>query len=273
MISILILTHNDEPSLPAAIKSIAWSDDIIIFDALSTDRTLNIAQESNARIIQRSFDNEIDHRAAALKVDFKNPWVFILDANETAIPRLREEMVALISDPRRQEVAYRARHREMFLGKWIKHSSLYPNWQLRLFRPEKVTPTPGDFTVDGKEGILTNYLERHRFAKGIRHWLSVNNAESTAEAQRFAALLSKNRINWRGLLSTNWQTRRHALKELSFHLPFRSFWIFMYLMVLRRGVLDGPPGWTYCRLRAHYNFMVQAKLKELQRLHRGEPPG
>ncbi len=273
MISILIFTHNDAPSLTACLKSVAWSDDIVVFDTFSTDRTTDIAKESNARIIQRTFDNEIDHRAAALTTSFKNPWVFILDANETAISRLREEMISLISDPRRTEVAYRARHREMFLGKWIKHSSLYPNWQLRLFRPEKITPTPADFAVDGKEGILANYLERHRFAKGIRHWLSTNNAESTAEAHRFAALLSINKINWRSLLSTHWQQRRDALKELSFRLPFRSFWIFMYLMVLRRGVLDGPPGWTYCRLRAHYNFMVQAKLEELQRRQRDEPPG
>jgi hypothetical protein len=61
--------------------------------------------------------------------------------------------------------------------------------------------------------------------------------------------------------------------DLSFRIPLRSFWIFLYMLIVRRGFLDGPAGWTYCRMRAHYHFLVAAKLKELQRLRSGEAPG
>ena len=44
-------------------------------------------------------------------------------------------------------------------------------------------------------------------------------------------------------------------------------------MVARRGVLDGPAGWTYCRMRAYYEFLIAAKVHELKRLEAGEPPG
>lgn len=273
MISVLVLTHNDEASLAACLKSVAWSDDIVVFDAFSTDRTIEIAQQSGARVIQRAVDTNHDHRATALAVDFKNEWIFHLNPDEIAMPRLREEMANLVMDPKRTEAGYRARFRLMFLGKWIKHSSLYPIWVLRLFRRDKIVCRDADYIVEGPTGELTNYLERHSFAKGIRQWLADHNTLSTIEAKRFATALSSGKINWNGLFSPDWQVRQHALKELSFRIPFRSFWIYLYLMVLRRGVLDGPPGWTYCRLRAHYNFLVQAKLEELQRLQRGEPPG
>ncbi|HEX8523546.1 MAG TPA: glycosyltransferase family 2 protein, partial [Tepidisphaeraceae bacterium] len=263
MISVLILTSNDEAILASCLKSVAWSDDIVIFDAFSTDRTVEIATQAGARVIQRAFDNNHDHRAAALAVHFKNDWVFYLNPDEIALPRLREEMAQLVMNPKRTEVGYRARFRLMFLGKWIKHSSLHPIWVLRLFRKDQIRCQSADYVVDGPTGLLTNYLERYSFAKGVRYWLADHNRQSTAEAKRFAQLMSTGRINWRRLLSTSSVVRRDAIKELSFRVPFRSFWIYMYLMVLRRGVLDGPPGWIYCRLRAHYNFIVQAKLEEL----------
>src|SRR4051812_5998276 len=115
MISVLVLTNNDEASLAACLKSVAWSDDIVVFDAFSTDRTIEIAKEFNARIVQRTFDTEHDQRTAALAAGFRNQWIFTLDANEVAISRLREEMIGVITDPKRGEAGYRARHRDMFL--------------------------------------------------------------------------------------------------------------------------------------------------------------
>ena len=66
---------------------------------------------------------------------------------------------------------------------------------------------------------------------------------------------------------------RAAMRELAFRVPFFTTLAFLYLMIARRGALDGPPGWLYCRMRADYEFLVAAKIKELQRLGRGEAPG
>jgi glycosyltransferase involved in cell wall biosynthesis len=76
MISVLILTLNEEANLPACLESVKWSDDIVVFDSFSTDRTVEIARTAGARVIQRAFDNERDHRAASLRLPFKYPWVY-----------------------------------------------------------------------------------------------------------------------------------------------------------------------------------------------------
>ena len=56
-ISVLILTLNEEVDLSACLKTVAWSDDIVVFDSYSCDQTVEIAKAAGARVIQRKFDN------------------------------------------------------------------------------------------------------------------------------------------------------------------------------------------------------------------------
>ena len=60
-ISVLILTLNEENNLPGCLESVAWSDDIVVFDSYSSDRTIEIAKAAGARVIQREFDNWSAH--------------------------------------------------------------------------------------------------------------------------------------------------------------------------------------------------------------------
>ena len=94
MISCLILTLNEEQNLPRCLESLRWCDDIVVLDSFSTDRTVEIARAAGARVVQRKFDNGRDHRAAALKLQFKYPWVYIPDADEVTPAELRDEMLA-----------------------------------------------------------------------------------------------------------------------------------------------------------------------------------
>jgi hypothetical protein len=66
--------------------------------------------------------------------------------------------------------------------------------------------------------------------------------------------------------------RRRGLKELSFRLPCRPTLRFLYMYLLRLGILDGPPGFTYCRLLAIYERMTDLKIRELRRRAQGLPP-
>ena len=275
-VSVLILTYNEEVNLPLCLHSLTWCDDIVVFDSFSTDRTVAIAEAAGCRVYQRKFDNERNQRAAALELPFKYPWVYNPDADEITPPRLRDEILVVVADPTRKEAAYRVRFRAMFMGKWIKHSSLYPTWVVRLLRPEKIRFERDinlRYVIDGPEGRLNHYFEHHSFNKGIRNWWEKHNTYSTVEAREAMKVLTSNKIDWNGLFSSNHIRRRSALKDLSFRVPFRSFWIFLYLMIVRRGVLDGPAGWTYCRMRAYYEFLIAAKVHELKRLQAGEPPG
>src|SRR5438128_3009701 len=136
--SVLILTLNEEQNLPRCLESVGWSDDIVVFDSFSSDRTVEIAREFGARVFQRGFDNELNHRTASLQLPFKYPWVFNPDADEITPPELRDEMLACVRNPG-DKVAFRMRRRDTFMGRWIRHSSLYPTWIMRLFRPEAVS--------------------------------------------------------------------------------------------------------------------------------------
>ncbi|MGH7967350.1 MAG: glycosyltransferase family 2 protein, partial [Limisphaerales bacterium] len=96
MISVLVLTLNEEKALPACLDSVNWCDDVVVFDSFSTDATMAIAQARGARVIRRRFDGYASQRNAALQIRFKEPWVLMLDADERVTGELREEMQLVV---------------------------------------------------------------------------------------------------------------------------------------------------------------------------------
>ncbi len=272
MISVLILTLNEEATLPACLEAVKWSDDIIVYDSCSTDRTVEIAKAAGARVHQRAFDNERDHRAASLQLGFKHPWVYNPDADEITTPELRDEMLRVVADPARAEVAYRARFKTMFCGQWIKHSSLYPTWVVRLFQPKKISFERSinlQYVVDGSEGRLENHFEHYTFSKGLNAWFEKHNRYSWHEAVESLKSLTEHRLQWKDLLSANSVARRRALKELSFRVPCRPLLRFFYMYFLRFGFLDGRAGLAYCRMLSIYENMIVLKMNEIRRRRSG----
>ena len=272
MISVLILTLNEERMLPRCLEAVKWSDDVVVFDSVSTDRTVEIARAAGARVIQRPFDNESAHRTASLKVAFKYPWVYNPDADEITTPALRDEMLRIVGDPARTEVAYRVRFKTMFCGRWLKHSSLYPTWVMRLFRPERISFERAinlRYVVDGPEGRLDEHFEHHTFHKGFNAWFEKHNRYSWHEANESLLSLAHGTFSWRDLCSRNPVQRRRALKELSFRLPFRPTLRFFYMYFLRLGLLDGSAGYHYCRMLSAYEHMIVLKMHEILRRNQG----
>jgi len=266
-VSILILTLNEEANLPECLQSVKWSDDIVVLDSFSNDRTVEIATSAGARVVQRSFDNEKSQREASLKIPFKHLWVYNPDADEITPPELHEEIVKVISDPNRKEVAYRVRFRTMFMGRWIKHSGLYPTWVVRLFRPEKISFSRNinlQYIIDGPEGRLDCHFDHHSFNKGLNAWVEKHNRYSWQEARDAIKSLEESSVPWRDIFTRSSVSRRKALKELSFRLPFRPTLRFLYMYFLRLGFLDGWEGLTYCRLLSMYEYLIVLKMKELR---------
>ncbi len=138
-VSVLIMTLNEEANLPACLASLDWCDDIVVLDSFSTDRTVEIARAAGARIYQRAYDTEDRQRMYGLtEIEFRHAWVYTPDADEITPPDLRDEMLAIAADPDRPEVFFKARYKNMFMGRWIRHASLYPTWITRLVRPDRV---------------------------------------------------------------------------------------------------------------------------------------
>jgi len=274
-VSVLILTLDEEINLPECMQSVSWSDDIVVFDSFSSDRTVEIAKSAGARVVQRKFDNWSSHQNWAVEnIEFNHPWVYYSDADEIVPPELRDEILKVTSDKERAEVAYRLRFKNMFMGKWIKHSSLYPSWIPRLWRPEKIrwkreaNPVA---VIDGPVGFLQNHFLHYSFNKGFAAWFEKHNNYSSHEAIETLKDLDHGAIDFKGLISSNPVRRRIALKRLSFRMPARPVANFLYRYLLRAGFLDGREGLSYCTLQAVYEYMICCKVKELRRREKGLP--
>jgi len=274
MISVLILTLNEEANLRRCLESVAWSDDVVVLDSFSTDNTVEIARAAGARIFQRKFDNEQNQRTYSLReIKFKHPWVYNPDADEVTPPELRDEMLAAVADPTRNAVAYRLRFRTIFMGKWIRFSSLYPTWVVRLFRPGSLTFERSinlTYKVEGPEGKLQSHFLHYTFNSGFDAWFAKHNNYSHYEALETLRSLDRGFDYWPDLLDFKEPSKkRRALKELSFRFPFRPTLRFLYMYLVRGGILDGWAGLTYCRLLAIYEYMVVIKIRELRRRAEG----
>ena len=273
-VSILILTLNEEDNLPACLQSVKWSDDIVVLDSYSSDRTVTIAQGVGARVVQRRLDNWAAHQNWALDhIPFKHPWVFYLDADERMTEELKDEILAIASDSSRASVAYYCGRRNLFMGRWIKHA-MPPGMVMRFFRPSRirfqrlVNPTP---VIDGPHGYLREMLVHYNFSKGITEWIEKHNRYSLLEAYEGMRLLHAPSGEQPSLFGSDPALRRRALKNLSFRLPWRPFLKFAYLYLLQGGVLDGRPGLTYCVLQSFYEYMIVLKMRELERREHGLP--
>jgi glycosyltransferase involved in cell wall biosynthesis len=271
-VSVLILTLNEEVNLPGCLESVAWSDDVVVFDSFSSDRTTQIAQAAGARVIQHTFDNYAAQRNAALtEVTYKHPWVLMVDADERWPREMYEEMREAIARAGDVSIYYFLR-KDMFLGRWLRHTG-YPTWAGRLIKLGAVTVERAineQYLTAGNKGYLQGHFIHHPFKRGVAHWLHRHNQYSSMEAQALAGEV-KGRLSLRHLLSREPATRRRALKQLAYRLPGRPFLVFCYLYFLRFGFLDGWAGLTYCRLRMIYEYMIDLKLTELRRRREGLP--
>ncbi len=274
-ISILILTLNEERNLPDCLKSVSWSDDIVVLDSGSTDRTTDIARSSGAHVVTRRFDNWASHQNWAMtSIPFKHRWVFYLDADERMTESLRDEVLAIAGDTSCPHVAFFCGRRNFFLGKWIRHA-MPPGNIMRFFQPSKirferlVNPIP---VINGSHGYLKGYFDHYNFSKGLTEWFDKHNKYSLLEAMEGRKLVTSGLPHPSGsILSLDAAMRRQALKNWSFRMPFRPALKFAYLYILNWGFLDGRPGFIYCILQSIYEYMIVIKMRELGRQERGLP--
>lgn len=267
MISVLILTRNEEKDLPGCLESVSWSDDIHVLDSFSDDRTLEIARSFGASVTQRVFDNWAAHQNWALRnLPFRHPWVFYLDADERVTPELARSAREAVVNPG-DRVAFRVRRRDFFLGTWLKHVQTSP-FYLRLFRPEAmryerlVNPVS---LPEGPVGQVAGYLDHFPFSKGMSHWVNRHNSYSTLEALQIAENRKSARpfSIARAFIAKDFHERRFQQKELFYRMPARPLLKFAMLYFAKRGFLDGRAGLTYAILQAFYEYLIVLKTREL----------
>ena len=268
MISVLILTLNEETALPDCLESLKWCDDVVVFDSFSSDHTLAVAQTKSARVFQRKFDNYAKQRNAALQVQFKYPWVLMLDADERVPEDLRDEMLATAKNAPEDLALLRMRRKDYFMGKWIKRSSGYPTWFGRLLRVGRVwveRDINEEYHTDGHVGLLKTHLHHYPFLKGVQFWIERHNRYSTMEADALTVNAPPH-TQYADFFSSDPAVRRKVAKRILYRMPLRPVIVLAYLLFLRGVILDGRPGISFAVLRAMYEFMIDLKIVELSHL-------
>lgn len=270
-VSVLILTKDEEGNIAQCLDALSFSNDVLVLDSFSKDRTIEIARGyPNVRVMQREFDTEYLQRNHGLhQGQYRNPWVYVCDADERVPEDLREELLAVARDAACPHVAFRLRYKNIFMGKWIRHASNYPVWLIRLVQPGRVRYEVRETNVhpiiDGTVGELHGHFIHYSFNAGLRRWFQKHNFYSDREA------LEAVRVRQKGLASLSTMRhpdpiiRRRAIKNLSFFLKGRAFLRFVLDYVFRGGFLDGVAGFRYCAMIAMYEYWIELKIREQER--------
>ncbi len=270
MFSIYILTYNEEVDIAACIESAMLSDDVIVVDSYSSDRTLEIASRYKAQIFQHKFESHGTQRTWMLKeISTKYEWVYILEADERMTPALFNECLQAIQTS--EYIGYYVAERVIFMNHWIRRSTQYPRYQMRLFRKDKVWFTDYGHTerevCDGATSFLSETYPHYTCSKGLSRWIEKHNRYSTDEAKETLHQLQSGTVNWQSLFwGSSEVEKRRALKDLSLRLPLRPIVRFFYMYFFLGGCLDGKAGLTWCILQTFYEYLILLKVWELQNL-------
>jgi glycosyltransferase involved in cell wall biosynthesis len=160
-ISAYIICYNEERNIADAVKSVLWADEVVVVDSFSSDRTAEIAASLGARVVQIPFEGFGKLRTAAI-ASTQFEWVFSLDTDERCTESARDEIRRIIDSANAAD-AYYVPRRNVFMGRWIKHSGFYPDYrQPQLFRRNALmfdeAMVHEGYTVTGIIGYMKNYI-------------------------------------------------------------------------------------------------------------------
>ncbi len=133
-ITAVILTLNEQAYLGECLDSLKWCDQVLVLDCFSTDRTVEIARQQGAHVVQRQFIDFADQRNAAINL-VTTEWILFVDADERVPPELAHEVQTAIQNPAYD--GWWIPRRNNFFGKWLSNGGFYPDYHLRLAKKAK----------------------------------------------------------------------------------------------------------------------------------------
>jgi glycosyltransferase involved in cell wall biosynthesis len=251
-VSVTIITLNEADHIAGAIRSAAWADEVVVVDSGSTDGTMDLARQAGARVECRAWTGWIDQKnfAAGLAA---HDWIFSLDADERITPGLAEEVRATLREepPLR---GYRIPRVTFHLGKWIRTTDFYPDFQTRLYDRRAARWQGGhvheSVAVDGPSGQLAHELQHYSYRDLADHLERINTYSSLAARTMFE------------------KGRRARFTDILLHPPAA----FLRNYILRRGFLDGTAGLTISAINAYWVLLKFTKLWELQADPKAQAP-
>ena len=238
-----VITYNEAANIQAALESLSWADEIIVVDSESTDDTVTIARRFTKHVIVRPWPGYIAQKNFAAE-QATHEWIFSLDADERVTPELAAEVTALVSRGP-GAAGYRVPRVTFHLGRWMRSTDWYPDYQLRLYDRRRAR-WAGKYVhesvkADGPVEYLRSELQHFAYRDLAHHLETMDRYTTLAARQMFE------------------EGRRAGFFHLMVHPPaafFRNY-------VLRGGFRDGKAGLMVSAMNARYVRLKFAKLWEL----------
>jgi (heptosyl)LPS beta-1,4-glucosyltransferase len=244
-LTVTVITRNEAANLAGALESVTWADEIVVVDSRSTDETVEIARRYASRVEVHDWKGYSAQRNYAANIA-ANDWILALDADERVPPALAAEIQQIMrSEPRAR--GYRMPRISFYLGRWIRGTDWYPDYQLRLYdrRVGQFNGKQVHESVELSEGIpgtLKNDLQHYPYRDISDHVTSIDHY-TTLAAEEWAAA-----------------GRETGVLDVVFHPPAA----FLRNYVLRGGFRDGMAGFLISVLNSYYVFLKILKLWEIQ---------
>ena len=128
-LSVIVITQDEAANIEAALDSVTWADELIVVDSGSADETARLAEQFTQHVSTRNWEGYGAQKNYAASLA-SHDWVLSLDADERIPPELAEEIQELLkTEPVNQ--GYRMPRVAFHLGRWIKSTDWYPDYQLR----------------------------------------------------------------------------------------------------------------------------------------------
>jgi len=274
-LDVMILTKDEELNIEHSVRSvIGLARNVFVVDSGSTDRTREIAEGLGATVVDRPWLGFAKQKNWAIdELAWESDWVFILDADESVMPDLESELrrVCGADAGSVQEKGFYINRYFVFLGKRLRHCGYYPSWNLRLFRRGCARYVEREvhehMEVDGPTGRLGGHMEHHD-RRGLEVYMAKHNRYSTLEAkellegesqiQRVAAADGKEPALFGDAIQRTRWIKLHVYPKL----PARWLFRFLYMYVLKLGVLDGLTGLRFCLFISAYELLISLKAIE-----------
>jgi len=244
-LSVAVIALNEEERIRPCLESVVWADEIVVVDAGSSDKTVEIAHAFTDRVLFHAWPGYAAQKNFALG-QCRSEWILSLDADERVPPELHAEIGTVLAGAPSEAGFWLAR-RNLFQGRWMRHGGLYPDYQLRLLRRGRgrfgATAVHESARVDGPTGRLRVPLVHETYRSVGDFVARANRYSDLAAAERAAA------------------GRGGGLGELT----LRPLWRFLSMYLWRAGFLDGRRGFVLAVLYAYYVFLRAAKTRERRR--------
>ncbi len=246
MISTVVLTHNSEKTLGNTLGSLGFSDEIIVVDDESTDKTRQIARMYKATVFERSLNDDFSAQRNYGLEKAKGDWVLFIDADEIVPSSLVREIETVTSASNKNISGYFISRQDYFGGRGLKHGETSHVLLLRLAKKYAgvwIEPVHETWRVTEKTGILKNPIH-HLPHNDVAQFLSKINRYSSIRAKFLYA-----------------QGKRSSLWQIILYPPAKFFVNY----VVKLGFLDGMQGLIMAIMMSFHSFLVRTKLWTLER--------